>query len=204
MGLVICIDFDGTLINANSFPKWIKFIMIMSLKFGHFSLFFRVLFLLFFRKIIPILSHSEFKSYINSLNYPDSWASNFCFYLRKSYCNDLVKKKIESSRTNIYIITTAAPYCYAKDIPSFFLFNGQKPKLLCSIQAKGKFSDNYKINKKVNTLSLLNDLPFILYTDHSDDIELAKEAEEVFLCNPKDACIKQYNDAGILFDLIKD
>jgi hypothetical protein len=201
--MIVCIDFDKTLINKNSFPLWIKFALKRSFFEKRFNILARLSILILFRKILPILNHTNFKRAINRLTYPDNWASEFCLSLYKNYKIEFIAKKINQYESQNYVITTAAPFCYAKAIPEYFNFNTLRPVLICSKEDGAVFVDNYQKNKMINTLRLIGNQNFILFTDHSDDIPLALKAAEVYLCNPKKECIDSFAKNNIDYKILE-
>lgn len=200
----ICIDFDGTLININSFPKWILFSIRKSFAELKIVLLFKIIYLLFLRKVVPLLSHAEFKKRINELPYPPDWSDQFCLFLSNEHRNLKVISEIEKFSTSNYLITTAAPCCYASSISKYFTFNFIEPDVLCSYYDGENFVDNYKSNKSVNTAEFLNNEPFVLFTDHKDDIELSLKSELLYLCHPSQLSLSEFKGRGINYILIED
>lgn len=200
----VAVDFDGTVLKTNSFPLWIKFSLKNALIEKRLGLFFCLTFLILFRKIIPVMKHSDFKKRINALGYPEDWPNRFCEGLFQKYHNSQIIKKIESYHSKSVVITTAAPCCYAKVIPNYFRFNGRKPHILCSFMHGKIFIDNYKVKKKENTLTFFEYAPFIFFTDHKDDLTLALRAQYTYLCNPGTQSLSAFQQAGIDFILLKD
>lgn len=203
MNQIICIDFDGTLIRGNSFPLWIKFVLKKSIRSGRFILFFYLGFILFLRKILGYLDHVSFKAKVDSINYPSSWAEEFCGDLFKQQLASEVMDKIHSLKASNFIVTTAAPACYAEAIPRWFLFDQVSPTILSSHFRGDYYYDNYRKNKAALTLGIV-DSNYILFTDHIDDFSLAEQADQVFLCNPSNSCLKSYQNSSVQFVLLKD
>lgn len=201
---VVCIDFDGTIVNVNTFPLWVKFVLKKAWRSKAFSILFRMCFLLLLRKGFGVLSHSDFKKNINSMNYPADWAENFFIEMQNyGYFNHKVSNKIESLDAYSYVVTTAAPYCYAKMIPKYFLFNGQSPLLLCSKSHGDHFLDNFKEAKAKNTQDCIDGQGYILFTDHIDDLALARDATELYLCNPDQKSLSTFDSFGFDYKMIQ-
>lgn len=150
---VVCVDFDGTLIRTNSFPKWILFCLERSIKEMRLLLAVQLVTLLFLRKAMSSLSHVEFKKMINDLNYPEGWSEYFCKKLYKDYRSHAVFTKIKALDVDKVILTTAAPCCYAKSLAQVFTIKGARLEVLCSHLKKQGFFDNYRENKKGLTLN---------------------------------------------------
>ncbi len=201
---IACVDFDGTLIRSNSFPKWVLFSLKGSLKEGRLILFLQIFILLSLRKVIPLLSHVEFKKRINSLNYPKGWADAFCEKLYQENISLAVLTQIKKLGVEKVIVTTAAPCCYAKSLPVRFAFEKVNFDVLCSHLQDQCFYDNYRENKKELTLAHIGNNEFVLFTDHRDDIAIAKCAKDVFLCNPTHHNREIFDAENIQYDLIQD
>lgn len=201
---IACVDFDGTLIRGNSFPKWILFSLIHSLREGRLVFFLQLFSLLLLRKGVPLLSHVEFKKRVNNLNYSKNWADDFCKKLYKEDISLAVFTQLKKLDVDKVVVTTAAPCCYAKSLAKQFAFEDVRFDILCSHLQEQDFYDNYREKKKAFTLNHIGDNEFILFTDHRDDITIARCAKEVFLCNPSPHNRDVYAEEGVQYNLIQD
>lgn len=203
----IVVDFDGTLIRKNSFPNWIKFVLKSAINSFKFQIFFSVLSLLLRRKVLKNITHLEFKRRVDSLNYPSDWAKQFLKNLKASL-SPKVYEAIENERRNdtrSLIVSTAAPECYARYIPEVF-FEKQNILCVCSRHQEGQgYFNNFQANKAASLEELLESEPgFILFTDHSDDYELAKRCDFFYLCNPNETDLQFFMKMGISYKLVQD
>lgn len=192
-------DFDGTLIRINSFPYWIMFsggYALISFKLG---LFFKIINLLFERKIQHKISHVEFKRRLIELpiseNSNQKFGNFLLFFVRKELKEEL--KKLHEQNHKI-VISSAAPEVYLKkSIELIFPEIHQNLMILGSkLNSDGELLDNFKEEK----LRILYEVQFLkenenfnnLYTDSWDDAALAFQSENVFLISPKKQCDQKF------------
>lgn len=195
---IVVTDLDGTLIEFNTFPRWIIYCIYKSIHEKKYSILFRVSILLIRRKILRAISHRDFKISINKINYPINWATDFIKTLPLS---DRVIRKITEHAPAYVIISTAAPECYAKhlsDIPDL-----KVDKVICSSNTPEGFVDNFKNHKKTQTINyiatLKEDYKLIFFTDHHDDIPLSAVADINYLCLPSEKTKAIFKEFGIKF-----
>lgn len=203
---VIIVDLDGTLVNCNTFPRWVFFSLKRCVLERRFCLFFELLRIIFLRKLFFYLSHVEFKERVNNLPYPNNWASLFLKEINNQFSLATIDS-IVSYRPDYIILSTAAPHCYVRGFLNFPLIKFDA--LLCSSGGDVGFVDNIGKAKMVNTVhhlkyKNLTSAQVVFYTDHIDDLPLAKYSSIVHLCNPKGNAIKLYNRSGIDFKIVRD
>lgn len=193
-------DFDGTLLRINSFPYWIMFsagYALISLKFG---LFFKIINLLFKRKIQHKISHAKFKEKLIQL--PISENSNQLF---SSFLSNFVRMDLKKELTQLHqknhsiVISSAAPEVYLKlTIQNIFPEIHDQLFMIGSKIENGTLNDNYKEEKLINLykIGFLNPEETLknLYTDSWDDSSLAFHSKSITLICPKRNCQKQYNE----------
>lgn len=202
----IVIDFDGTLIRKNSFPLWIKFVIKKSFFSIRGKTMVTLVWLLIQRKLLKRMGHIEFKEKVDALNVPSHWGLEFMQGLESSLSRVVfhyVNKDLDQSTR--LIISTAAPECYAKYIPEVF-FSEQEVICLFSygFDKKGYFN-NFQENKLTSYKRVAQKgETFILFSDHSDDYELSKNAEKFYLCNPRKEHQVFFNERNVTFTLIRD
>lgn len=202
--MILVSDFDGTLIRVNSFPKWILFVLKKSFLSFNLTLLFFVTVALVKRKFFSNISHLEFKQIIDGFDYPKGWSFEFVTIIFSKYKSEAVLSEIGKFSFESLLITTAAPECYAQAIPFVLKKDNIEASILCSRMVDNEFVDNYQQQKKKLALKYIKDEEFIFFTDHYDDLALAKYAQTLYLCNPS-ARNKQVFDACELnYKIIND
>lgn len=178
---VVFFDFDGTMINKNSFPVIVKQYFFYLLKNLNLITLLQLIVLLFRRKIFKNISHSDFKRKIlqssNSTPFKD-----FSPSMPKSNWNNGVLKNYLSliKRDDVVVyISTAAPSCWVASI--FEEANIPKASILGSHINNGVWFDNFGISKVVSAAGEgIADID-ILFTDSLDDAPLMMISSQVNL-----------------------
>lgn len=204
--LVLVVDFDGTIYKGNSFPGWIIFCLRRSLVELRFRLLFRMALLLFLRKICRVISHEEFKHGINKISYPESWAYDFCCSLENGF-DERVLRHISDFPLHPLVISTAAPWCYAKALVRCSRL--KVISVISSAEVEGVFVNNYGPKKLEMTVDFLSRAGFsgmeiILFTDHHSDIHLARKSSITYLCNSDSKTLCLYKSNGVLVRVVGD
>ncbi len=204
----IVVDLDGTLLNTNTFKKFITFIGKKSLSKCNIitPLYFCLLVLL--RKIRLISSHERFKYYIlkHSTKHIDE-------KLMVEFSNELVcyeNRKlldlIDQYREKDYalILSTAAPNVYANIIGKYYKFDA-----VCSSEMPNNddiWKENVNEQKKRNTLALLGEHNMklsVFITDHYDDIPLLLYPKDKnIIVNPSNKTLCSLDKHNIKYELL--
>lgn len=203
----VVFDFDGTLIRVNSFPKWVKFLLLKKLKNFEFLGFLQLSYFIFLRKILNKISHDDFKQKL-ILHYSDSklcaeFAEKLTHELNQNVF-EILKKHVQNN--DLIAISSAAPEVY---LHAFFdIIMDEKLWIVGSQIHENKLIINHK-DSKIHNLEIHN---FInknenfdcLYTDSLDDSSLANRAEKIILVNPnvesKSFYLKNFSDKTELID----
>ena len=202
---LLCLDFDGTLIKVNSFPKWVLFILQKLFFSFKYTLFFKIGILLLKRKL-GLTSHILFKQRLESVKYPNEWIDEFLDILLRKSINHHVMKEVNNLQSTVdkFIITTAAPCCYASRLSiAMARYSSSEFDVLCSHIKESCLVDNYEFNK----VHLVNKAygsknRIVLFTDSKDDLPLAEISEFVYLCNPDQPSLDIFKSKSIPFTLI--
>jgi len=202
----VVVDFDGTLITGNSFPSWIIFILRKSVYSLKLKTVLIVLGLLIRRKVLKNITHIQLKERVDSLSYPHLWGAQFMKELKKSESLKVYNgiQPYTESQSKI-LVSTAAPNCYAKYIPEVF-FPDYHAECITSQRLEDKtYFNNFQSNKAAKIKEIIGESEkFALFTDHSDDYELAKFSSQLYLCNPKEKHLKHYKESGLKFTILRD
>ncbi|MBY6105286.1 haloacid dehalogenase-like hydrolase [Ferrimonas balearica] len=177
---VIVVDLDGTLVKVNTFPKWILHVLISSLLNLDFNTFHKFFLLLALRKL-GFISHHDFKFRLIDVGSDDSYNITFAKKIIR-HINPNVIRKLGSNGVS-YVLSTAAPSCYAHKIAELCDVNWYA--VYCSEIRDGKFFENYGKNKVdclVSDLGKVECLEF--YTDHHEDLPMMQYSNSVTLVEP--------------------
>jgi hypothetical protein len=181
---VIVVDLDGTLLKVNSFPRWVLHLFVKSLRHARIDLSLTIARALMGRKT-GALPHSAFKQILIELQYPETWDRDYVLGLSGVVRWDLVNR-IAARGGNI-LIATAAPLRYAKYLPD--ILGHRFASVLGSEIVGNKLRDNCGANKldAVREHTGAGQIPIAeLYTDHHDDLPLARQATRVVLVAPSE------------------
>ncbi len=195
---VYVFDFDHTLITVNSFRMWtIEFFLkwrdTYSFRKNLLSTF--VFLIFYFLRLFRIINHSMLKYlflkvWIKYFSDHSVELRNFVENLFRKYGRKCLLSIIGQVPSNAYlIISTAAPYIYAKYIYNVFprvdRIHATSINQLCSWK---DFVENKGIEKVRNLYDFLKenginreDVLLIFFTDHADDLPLMKISDKIFL-----------------------
>ncbi|WP_291118915.1 haloacid dehalogenase-like hydrolase [Empedobacter sp. UBA7248] len=189
-------DFDQTLINVNSFTKWVAFLLSKSFESGDYKLFYKVSIFFFRRKIIKTLSHQNFKKALIELDVKQDYYELFAIELSEYINQEVLNHLIELNQNNYKIaISSAAPENYLKE---FVKKNIPTKEILVigTIVENNVLNDNFGERKVVNLVKkgFLNPKKEfdILFTDSYDDFHLAELAKEIYLIFPDEVSKNKY------------
>lgn len=181
---VLLVDLDGTLLNTNTFHKYIYFIA------RHYSKtnILKALYILFFTffRLIKIISHSQLKYKLLKVSedLPGESAFSFGQSLLK-YKNERVLD-IMINYDGLKILASAAPEKYAKTVGESFRFD---KTLSTKCPGEGRWVENIRENKKraLENFMATRSAGYVLdvlVTDHHDDLPLMEVFNRVVLINP--------------------
>jgi len=191
-------DLDGTLIPFNSFKYWLLYSFVVSLFFFRIDYNWLIIKIItqrmlgktdrigFKEKIMNF--HEQNNSFVRHCN------TSFASFLKRRTKNDLLDKGKKM------VLATAAPDCYVKYyVMKMNCFENYSASSILN----GVLVENMgerKLQSVIQTLE--NDINnAILYTDHSDDIPLAKQVSQVFLLAPTNTTKNDYESAKISFSV---
>lgn len=203
---VLVVDLDNTLISTNSFTLWIRFLFRKSILTLRFRVLLKLFAALILRKIVRVTDHATFKSRVDKLEIPKEWVYEFIGLLQ-SYSYSNVVNTIAEYQPSMLILATAAPSIYASKLIEFC---GLKfDEILCSRWRTDGFHDNQRERKRDYLFSylenkLMTDYGIVLFTDHADDLPIAKIATKNYLCNPTESSLALFNRSGVAYEVIKN
>ena len=183
MSKVIVVDLDGTLVNVNTFHKWMIFLFKKSLSHNLLDSI-KILKIISLR-LVKLNTHKQMKYRILQIsentrykNYIDEFVNEL-----ETYINNEVLEYTKENNT-ITILATAAPALYAESIANKYAFTYC---LATPETSTKKWFENIKERKRESLEKLLNVEQLtkvdIVLSDHHDDIPIMEMAESVFLVN---------------------
>ncbi len=189
-------DFDQTLINVNSFTKWVAFLLSKSFESGDYKLFYKVSILIFRRKIIKTLSHQNFKKALIELDVKQDYYELFVVELREYINQEVLNQLIELNQKKYKIaISSAAPEKYLKEFIKKYI-PVKEILVIGTLVESNVLNDNFGERKVVNLVKkgFLNPKEEfdILFTDSYDDFPLAELAKEIYLIFPDEFSKNKY------------
>lgn len=199
MRMVIC-DFDGTLIDAHSFPMWVWYVIKRSFAKGDVSIFFRFASALLMRKL-GLITVPQFKTYLMSQHYSSDYDDGFVESLKSHVNFKLIERLRELDA--FLVLSSAAPLSYLQHVSG--RFGVRFDKVLGSHVHGNVLFDNYARNKVLAIEGFLDACEsIILFTDHHVDLPLMKISDEVFLVNPSARTVWKLNSAGVDYKLFEN
>ncbi|MGV0921348.1 haloacid dehalogenase-like hydrolase [Empedobacter falsenii] len=189
-------DFDQTLINVNSFTKWVAFLLSKSFENGDYKLFYKVSILIFRRKIIKTLSHQNFKKTLIEFNLKQDYYELFAIELSEYINQEVLNHLIELNQNDYKIaISSAAPEKYLKEFVKNYIPT-KEILVIGAIIENNVLNDNFGEKKVANLVKkgFLNpgEEFEILYTDSFEDFPLAEFAKEIHLISPDEVSKIKY------------
>lgn len=187
--LIVC-DFDKTIIKVNSFPLWIKFCLLNSIKYRNYSCLIKLMYLTGVRKI-GLLCHEDYKMKVCMLSPTNKWANEFVCSLRKHLNKKLLDRLHPHLENTDILISTAAPDVYANLIPLLFdKLSVQNIKVHCSYINNGVLYNNYGMKKLDRLKAEFPESRVVIFaTDDVTDMPLSKISDITYLVN---------NDVGVI------
>lgn len=200
---VVVFDFDGTLYQGNSFHDFLKFLTrVYFLKFHWISLFTMLLFI--FLRGLKLISHQHMKERIvlSAQTLLDAHQLNRFVVQMLANLNQTVYQRLQKNLQDdsvITLISSAAPCVYMHALAEHLKVN----KVHCSYRHDGYWLENIREQKLIMFSNEFQDVNISeLYTDHHDDLVLAKLAKQTFLVKPKGKSLKVYKEEGIKFQAL--
>ena len=196
---IIVIDLDGTLLNVNTFHKWIIFLFKKSLVYNPIHSIGIIYYSLL--RIVKIITHTQLKFNILKISENSYYASYIDIFVEKLniYLNEDVIKFIQKENITS-ILATAAPELYAHSIAKKYMFTYCLATLKTS---ELNWYENIKEKKKKSLEDLLTEIGEtdinIVLSDHYDDIPIMKMANKVYLVNGSLSTKQKLEDKKIHF-----
>jgi len=183
----VVFDFDETLVNVNSFKRWVVFLWLHSIKKLNIKLFIKVSKLIISRKIFRIDSHQEFKMKLMELKLHESYDVDFGKKLSKNihpivfnYLKELEERKYKIA------ISSAAPNHYLERFVKDYI--SDEVLVIGAFLENGNLIENFEQNKITNLIQRgfikENEKIELFFTDSYHDIELIKLAKKTYLISP--------------------
>lgn len=200
---LVVIDLDGTLVDCNTFPRWVLWVLKDSLCHIRVQDFFTILYLLVKRKFF-LSSHKDFKSRLESFSFSTACVDGFVRSLEKKRNVQLVQKIRDGLYDDgVVLIATAAPSQYASSLVRQCKVNAS---VLASHWGKTGFKDNVGYEKlaAVREWAVKNNCRLdTVITDHYDDLPLMQAARTVYLVQPAQQTVQAVKRAGIAFQYLE-
>ncbi len=205
-GLVV--DLDGSLMNTNTFQKYIVFAIKEAILVCRFDLVITLLYWVALRKC-RCITHERMKYHVlvKTCFFMDTRRLELFVDCLMNDINVGVRKIIEAKKEQGYYIclSTAAPENYVRIISERLGFEG-----FCAssvpVNKEGEWFENVRDMKKDKTLKFLREKEVkmsILMTDHYDDLPLLCENKDYnYLVNPSLKTLKSCRMAGVRFKLL--
>ena len=204
----VVIDLDGSLMNTNTFQKYIVFVTKEAFRIFRFDIIIALFGWVALRKC-RFITHERMKCHI---------LKKTCFFMNSKRLgvfvdrlmddiNVCVQKVLEVKRRSGYYIclSTAAPESYAQIISDRLEFEGFCASSI-PVNKDRDWHENVREVKKNNTLRFLKERDIemsILITDHYDDLPLLYEKKECnYLVNPSLKTLDYCKAACIRFELL--
>lgn len=193
MKIMVC-DFDGTLIQSNSFPVWMLSLVRGFWKERKFLAGAHVIALILFRKL-GLIGHREFKE--RSIVLAE--------HLENDYVSEKLSRMVNPSVLDLFnafegvrVISSAAPVSYLESTVK--RIGADASRIFGSGFVSGEFFENYSENK---VRSLKNaygdDLEITLVTDHHEDLPLMKIASKTYLVSPSEETLRVVSENQVEF-----
>ena len=200
---VVIYDLDGTLIPFNSFKYWVVISFLLSFFFFQIRYFVFII-QLSIKRGCGNLDRIQFKEAI--VRYHDTNRDSFFFaWYNQQFASLLAKRTkislLKSEEASTFYLATAAPDCYVKYyVERMGCFQHYTA---CSIE-NGIFFENLGEQKLLKLKQNLSQELFdaSLYTDHYDDILLAKAVKNVYLVHPNKKTLATFQKAMISFNVL--
>jgi len=199
---IVVIDLDGTLLDTNTFHKWLLFLFKKSLIKNPIDSVKIVSTILW--RLSKKISHKEMKYKILKISeksyyqgYLIEFVESISKYLNKNVFNYLQDKN------SIYILATAAPDLYASHIAKKYNFDHCIATPSTDIEP---WDENIRIEKQKNLKLLLESLKVekanIVITDHHDDIPILALGIERLLVNPSQLSEEKIKENNIDYNIL--
>jgi len=195
----VVIDLDGTLLDTNTFHKWMLFLLKKSFLVSPLDTF-KVLFVAF-QRVLKQITHKEMKYKILKISEEGRYRPYITSFVQalEKYANQNVINFVDDTNS-ITILATAAPSLYATHIAKLYRFTHC---IATPSTSKSEWFETIKEKKAEALSTLLDSLHVkkcdIVISDHHDDISIMHLANEVFLVNPSQKTELLVKDANISF-----
>jgi hypoxanthine phosphoribosyltransferase/phosphoserine phosphatase len=191
------VDFDGTLVSKNTFPRWVLHLLFSSVTTFRLRRALYLTFLLILRKAARI-GHTDFKQRVASLGATEDEVRRFADRAAR-WANRPVVEELRGAAGPLVVATAAIDKYVAPTLARL----GLEPDVILASRFvdDGGYLDNsreIKADAVASTLSRLglDDSRVVVFTDHVDDLALAALADEVVLCVSDQATVRQFGRLG--------
>lgn len=199
----VVVDFDGTLVSANSFEAFLKWVLSMAIKEFFLWTLFNLLIVIIYRKL-RLISHKELKRR-TMLLYEQSKLPNrldkFIGVLVRYVNGDVIKLVSDyRERGHFVVVSTAAPRFYVERLFDRISFHADE-LIATEFPVDDKWVENIREVKKEQTLKVLGDKDMrlsVLITDHYDDFPLLQFYKDLnILVSPSQKTKAMLNHNGV-------
>ncbi len=196
---LILIDLDGTFVRINSFHKWIKFLLIETVKQCNCFITLRLIGIMLLRYTKRI-SHAQMKYRILKISETTVSRKQIERFVDTlvPYIDQDILALIQRQNT-LTLLATAAPILYAKQIQERFGFDYvvATPESQSSPWQETIRNTKAKRVQKFLQAHSLQIKEALFLTDHHDDIPLMHLVYSTYLVNASKQTLKCVHDAGI-------
>lgn len=204
MKKMIIVDLDGTLIKKNTFHQYMLFIIYILMKKTDVATIISIFYYILCRMLRKIPHSTLKKNVLNLANKKISYKENLIFveHILK-WTNTRLVKFMKSYENSVCVLATAAPDCYATIVAKKFGFDYC---IATSNTINEVWEENIREKKRNNVYKLCAKIgnvdPYIIFTDHYDDLPTMKVCQKTVLVNPSETTLMKVNIEKIDFSIL--
>lgn len=188
-------DLDGTISKINTFKAWIVFSLLYSIAALNLSDAFKIIRLVIGR-VLKKVDRISFKESLLKMQNNNNWTRPGAYFANFIMPFFLRKDMMSHQNFDFRLLATAAPAIY---VLPFIEKYGYFTDVVCTDFDQYGFLCETLADIKANAvLERLNNIEIdLFYTDHSDDIPLAKYSRKVILVHPSENTINKFKHADL-------
>ncbi|MBJ9293202.1 haloacid dehalogenase-like hydrolase [Citrobacter werkmanii] len=188
-------DLDGTISKINTFKAWIIFSLLYSFVVLNIRDVIKIIELIVGR-VLKKIDRVSFKENLLKMQNNNNWKRPGTYFANFIIPIFLRKDMMSHQNFDFRLLATAAPAIY---VLPFFEKYGYFTDVICTdFDQYGVFCETLADIKAKAVLARLNNIEIdLFYTDHSDDIPLAKYSRKIILVHPTEDTINKFKLADI-------